>query len=138
MTHFTPASAALGGTMIGLSASWLLLSLGRIAGISGIVGGLTPSEWRWRLAFLAGLIGTPLVMHFGGFPVRWHAPDAGMSFLIPSGLLVGFGTRLGAGCTSGHGVCGIARMSVRSIGATATFMVTAAMVVYAVRHVWEP
>ncbi len=134
MTHFTPVSAALGGALIGLSASWLWLSLGRVAGISGIIGGLVPAEWRWRLAFLVGLIGAPAVLHLAGAPVPWRTPEAGLPALIVGGLLVGFGTRLGSGCTSGHGVCGIARLSPRSIAATATFMFTAAVIVFALRH----
>jgi len=137
MTHFTPISAAIGGAMIGLSASWLWLTLGRTAGISGILGGLVRDDWGWRLAFLAGLIGAPMVLSLAGAPVQWRSPEAGMPMLILGGLLVGFGTRLGSGCTSGHGVCGIGSLSPRSIAATAAFMLTAALVVFTLRHLWR-
>jgi len=134
MTHFTPISAAIGGILIGLSAAWLWLTLGRVAGISGILGGITRAEAGWRLAFLAGLIGTPLLFALVGGTVAWRAPAASWPILIAAGLLVGFGTRLGSGCTSGHGVCGMARLSPRSIAATLTFMLTAALVVLMIRH----
>ena len=135
MTQFTPVSAALGGLLIGLSASWLWLALGRIAGISGIVGGIAGSDAGWRVAFLAGLVGAPVLFGVLGGSVPWREPDAEWPTLIAGGLLVGFGTRLGSGCTSGHGVCGLARLSPRSMAATVTFMATAALAVYAARHI---
>ena len=136
MTHFTPIASAIGGVLIGMSAAWLWLSLGRIAGISGILGGLLP-HWSgdawWRLAFLIGLIGGPLLV-----AAVFQAPDivikAGPSRLVIAGLLVGLGTRLGSGCTSGHGVCGIARLSPRSLAATGTFMAVAGVTVFVMRH----
>ena len=137
MTQFTPVSAAIGGALIGLSASWLWIALGRVAGISGILGGITRADAGWRLAFLCGLIGAPMIFALAGGPVPWHAPDAGWPILIAGGLLVGFGTQLGSGCTSGHGVCGMARLSPRSIAATITFMLTGAVTVFALRHGWS-
>lgn len=132
-------TSLLGGVLIGVSASLLLLFNGRIAGISGIAGGLLgplrPGETAWRLAFVLGLV-------VGGALLTWGLPSmvggGGPSspwVLIAGGLLVGFGTRLGSGCTSGHGVCGLARGSARSLVATATFMSTAALTVFVVRHV---
>ncbi|WP_431270252.1 YeeE/YedE family protein [Dankookia sp. P2] len=122
--------------LIGAAAALLWLSLGRIAGISGILGGLAAApggDHAWRLAFLAGLVGAPLA-----WAVLLGPPDlriaAGPVTLAAAGLLVGFGTRLGSGCTSGHGVCGLARLSPRSFAATAAFMATAAAMVFAVRH----
>jgi uncharacterized membrane protein YedE/YeeE len=138
MDNFTPMPALIGGFMIGASASLLLLLNGRIAGISGILGGLLsrpPGESGWRIAFLAGLFIAPLVyVSFGGVlpHVTLNAPDG---ILVAAGLLVGFGARLGAGCTSGHGVCGIGRGSPRSLAATATFMATAILTVFLARHV---
>jgi len=137
MDNFTPVSALLGGLMIGASAALFLVLNGRIAGISGILGGLlhpTRSEVGWRLAFLAGLFVAPLVyVAFGGVlpPVEL---DASLPLLIMAGLIVGFGTRLGAGCTSGHGVCGIGRGSPRSLVATGVFMATAVATVFVTRH----
>ncbi|MDY7229076.1 YeeE/YedE family protein [Hyalangium rubrum] len=132
-------TALIGGALIGLSASLLLLFNGRIAGISGIAGGLlsTPnrSEWAWRLAFLCGLLGGGLLLrafwpHVLGAPIV-----SGAAWVVASGLLVGFGTRLANGCTSGHGVCGISRGAPRSLVATLTFMATGAITVFLVRHV---
>ncbi|MCP3142841.1 YeeE/YedE family protein [Pyxidicoccus xibeiensis] len=127
----------LGGVLIGLSASLLLLFNGRIAGISGIVGGLfTPSrqEVGWRVAFLAGLLlGGALLAVF--MPGALGAPvAAGVGVPLLSGLLIGLGARLGSGCTSGHGICGIARGATRSIVATATFIATGVLTVFVVRH----
>ncbi len=131
MTEFTPVSATLGGIMIGCAAAGLLLLQGRIAGISGILGtALSAEDDRpWRLAFLVGLplgaLGASAAM--GGATVQ----IAGSPFvLVAAGLLVGVGTQVGSGCTSGHGVCGLARFSGRSLVATATFMVVAALVVF--------
>ena len=137
MTNFTPVSAAIGGALIGLAAVLLTLFTGRIAGISGIFGGcfsLGAGDKGWRIAFIAGLILAPLAGGLVGFPLA--APEMPASYLVivAAGLLVGFGTRLGGGCTSGHGVCGIARLSPRSIVATAIFMAVAVVVVALTRH----
>jgi len=137
MESFTPVSGLIGGVMIGAAAALLLVLNGRIAGISGIVGealALPRGETAWRLAFIAGLIAGPvLVQAIRGeaLPVRL---DATLPVLIAGGLLVGIGTRLGAGCTSGHGVCGLGRLSRRSIVATVTFLVVAGVTVYVARH----
>ena len=135
--HFTPLSALSGGMLIGLSASLLLLFIGRIAGISGIVGGLLqrykPGDLAWRVAFVAGLILAPVLYRFFS-ELPESRIDSGWPTLILAGLLVGFGSRLGSGCTSGHGVCGISRRSPRSIIATVTFMGTGFITVYVIRH----
>ena len=135
-THFTPGSALAGGILIGLAAAWLILVEGRILGAAGILGGLVPprtGDRAWPVAVLAGLIAAPLVAQ----PLL-HAPppviEADTAALMVGGLLVGFGTRLAAGCTSGHGVCGVARLSPRSIAATTTFMVAGFLTDFAVRH----
>lgn len=136
MTNFTPLSALIGGALIGLSAVLLMLATGRIAGISGIVGGLLGAgriDVAWRLAFILGLIaGAGIVGMAGIAPVI--EIEASWPVVIAGGLLVGFGTRLGGGCTSGHGVCGIARLSRRSLLATVLFMAAGASVVFVVRH----
>jgi uncharacterized membrane protein YedE/YeeE len=122
--------------LLGLSACLLLLSVGRIAGISGIVGGLlgpAPADRSWRLAFVLGLIAGCLVVRLAGTEVQ-PIVGAGFPELVIAGLLVGFGTRLGNGCTSGHGVCGLARLSPRSLAATATFMAAGALTVFVMRH----
>jgi uncharacterized protein len=137
MTHFTPFGALAGGALIGLAAVLLLWFNGRIAGVSGIAAGLWlggPGERLWRVLFLVGLVagcggwvlltGEPAPRRTG-FPV-WA--------LLLAGLLVGYGTSLAGGCTSGHGVCGLARLSVRSLAATATFLVVAMATTFAVRH----
>ena len=136
MTEFTPGTALFGGALIGLAAALLLLASGRIAGISGILGGALagPGEDRgWRLAFLIGLpLGAAVVsLVRGGLAI---SVSASPGVLIAAGLLVGFGTQLGSGCTSGHGVCGIARASRRSLAATGVFMATGALTVFVVRH----
>lgn len=126
---FTPVSAALGGLMIGIAVAVLLLFNGRIAGISGIFANMFTKQSGWRVAFIAGLAGAPLIyMLFAGQPDVVIA--AGYPLLIAAGLLVGFGTRLGNGCTSGHGICGMARLSKRSFAAVAVFMVTAFLTVW--------
>jgi uncharacterized protein len=137
MANFTPVSAAIGGALIGLSVALLMLLLGRIAGISGILGESLAggSEKSWRLAFLAGLIAAPLVATVAGYGVASPQMPTSWGVVVVAGLLVGFGTRLGAGCTSGHGICGIARLSPRSLTATAIFMVAAIVVVFVTRHV---
>ncbi|MBJ7312212.1 YeeE/YedE family protein [Rugamonas sp. CCM 8940] len=133
---FTPWPALLGGAMIGLAAALLILLNGRIAGISGILGGLLRplrGDIGWRAAFIAGLVGAPVV--YGLFaalpPVSIAAGDGA---LLLAGLLVGVGTRYGAGCTSGHGVCGLSRLSWRSLAATATFMAAGFATVFVGRH----
>lgn len=138
MTEFTPWSALLGGTLIGLASAALLLLSGRIAGVSGITAGLLPLErgaTGWRLAFLAGLvIGVGVYGALGGGLDEIHVA-AGWPVIIIGGLLVGFGTQLGSGCTSGHGVCGLSRLSPRSIVATLLFMGGAGVTVFLLRHV---
>lgn len=137
MAEITVLSALAGGSIIGLASAMLLFKHNRVAGISGIAAGILPpwnAESGWRLWFLLGLVvSAPLYRLAGGLiPVRLDAP---IMVLAAAGLLVGYGTRLGGGCTSGHGVCGIARLSVRSIIATLVFMLTAGLSVYLVRHV---
>jgi uncharacterized membrane protein YedE/YeeE len=135
MTTFTPVSAAIGGALIGLAAVLLMLLTGRLAGISGILGGLLSgsSDRPWRVAFLLGLISAPMVGVLFEYSITVPTMPASWAIVIAAGLLVGFGTRLASGCTSGHGVCGIARLSARSIVATAIFM-TAAVIVVALTH----
>lgn len=131
----------LGGVIIGLAATGLLYLLGRIAGISGIlwsavtVGADAASGRAWRWCFLAGLVLGPLAYHGLADVAYPEGPALGLPFAIAGGLLVGFGTRLGSGCTSGHGVCGIARLSTRSIVATLVFMSTGIATVYLLRQV---
>ena len=131
--------AAIGGVLIGLSAVLLMAALGRIAGISGIASGLlagaTADDRGWRLAFLAGLIAAPLLLWLVRGDSGIGAPQVSLPWMAAAGLLVGFGTRLGGGCTSGHGVCGMARLSLRSIVATVVFIVFGVATVYVVRHV---
>jgi len=133
---FSPWAAITGGIIVGISAAIFLLFNGRIAGISGILGGLfrpMPGDIFWRVAFLLGMLLSPWI---------WQAItqmpnieiNAGYDTLILAGLLVGFGTRLGSGCTSGHGVCGLSRFSMRSLVATLTFMGAGFVMVYVVRH----
>jgi uncharacterized membrane protein YedE/YeeE len=133
---FTPGTALAGGLLIGLAAALLVLCNGRIAGISGILGGLLrPSTggMGWRLAFLAGLVGAPVVYALAAALPRPQI-DADWGTLVVAGLLVGLGTRYGAGCTSGHGVCGLSRLSPRSLVATLAFMGAGFATVYVVRH----
>ncbi len=136
MENFTPVSGLLGGALIGLSSVWLMLTLGRIAGISGIAdGALTaPSDRAWRWAFVAGLVLGALALSQGY--TTWRPPviDAGLPLVVFGGVLVGVGTKLGSGCTSGHGVCGMARLSMRSLVATCTFLASAILTVYVVKH----
>jgi len=137
MHNFTPLSALFGGILIGLSASAMLLLDGKIAGISGILGGVlkpVKGDTLWRICFLAGLFAGGLLLRIllpGAFAFGLIRP---FPILIIAGLLVGFGTRLGSGCTSGHGVCGVSRLSPRSLVATGTFIVTGAFAVYLVNH----
>jgi len=135
-TDFTPWSALGGGVLIGLAVALFVLFNGRIAGISGIVGGLlrpAPGERGWRIAFLLGLVAAPLVYALAAPLPAMHI-NAGTGTLIAAGLLVGIGTRYGAGCTSGHGVCGLARGSARSLAATLAFMGAGFATVFIVRH----
>lgn len=135
LTSYGPSLA--GGALIGLSAALLLLLLGRIAGISGIAGNLLrrpDANWGWRAAFVVGLLGGPLLFRllFGHPPAM--EIDSSTPLLVLAGLLVGFGTRLGGGCTSGHGVCGLARLSPRSMAAVGVFMLTAIVTVFVRNH----
>ncbi|AEI61979.1 YeeE/YedE family protein [Corallococcus macrosporus] len=131
----------LGGALIGLSASLLLLANGRVAGISGVVGSLLApvrGDIAWRVLFFAGLLAGGLLLSWlrpSAFPVPSSPSAGGVWLLVGAGLLVGVGSRLGNGCTSGHGVCGISRGSARSIAATLTFMATGVLTVFVVRHV---
>lgn len=135
--QFTPWTALAGGLLIGLAVAMLLLLNGRIAGISGIVGGLfkpAQSDIAWRLAFIAGLLLAP-IFYGAIFALPAVDIDASTGQLILAGLLVGMGTRYASGCTSGHGICGIARLSSRSIVATMSFMLSGMLVVYVMRHI---
>lgn len=136
IVNFTPFSAAIGGALIGLASALLMLLIGRIAGVSGIFGEamLGGADKDWRIAFLAGLIVAPVLAMLAGAPVPTPQMPASWIVIVVGGLLVGVGTRMGGGCTSGHGVCGIARISPRSITATLIFMVTAMVVVFVTRH----
>lgn len=139
MQNFTPYTAILGGLLIGLSATILMSFNGRIAGISGIFYGAFEGKqhdtaWRWW--FLAGLLGAATAFFWLAPPVFIPISQLSLKHVAVAGLLVGFGTRLGSGCTSGHGVCGIARFSMRSIIATATFMFTGFSTTYVVRHLF--
>jgi uncharacterized membrane protein YedE/YeeE len=138
MTHFTPGAALLGGLLLGVASSLLFFANGRILGISGIVGRIpltTGSDRSWRLVFLAGLLtGGLAILGFDRSALAF-ASEQTVPIAILAGVLVGFGTRLGNGCTSGHGLCGIARLSKRSLVATLVFMATGAVTVFVVRHV---
>ncbi|HEY4665537.1 MAG TPA: YeeE/YedE thiosulfate transporter family protein [Comamonas sp.] len=138
---FTPWSSLAGGVLIGAAAALMVVLLGRIAGISGILGNLLQGttwtsvrQWSWRLAFVIGMLAAPLLW-------QWFAPLPAMEMpsnpvvIVIAGLLVGFGTRLGSGCTSGHGVCGLSRLSLRSLAATLMFMGTGVLTVFVMRHV---
>ncbi|WP_321782650.1 YeeE/YedE family protein [Burkholderia pyrrocinia] len=135
--HFTPWLSLAGGVLIGLAAAWLVAFNGRIAGISGIVGGLLTAgsgERDWRVAFVAGMIAAPLAMRAAGAGLMPQV-DASWPELMAAGLLVGIGTRYAGGCTSGHGVCGMSRGALRSVVATATFMVAGFATVFVRQHV---
>lgn len=139
MTEFTPISSLLGGALIGLAAVLLMAFHGRIAGITGILSGVLPPavapDWAWRLAFLIGMVAAPtLYWLITNSPVSIQI-EAPRWLLLASGALVGIGVTYGSGCTSGHGVCGMARLSPRSVAATLTFMATTAATVFIVRHV---
>ena len=133
-SHFTPWSSLAGGMLIGVAAALLVLLNGRVAGVSGIVGGLLvprAGDIGWRLAFVGGLLVAPAVMAFYAVSPRI---DAGFGTLARAGLLVGAGTSYGSGCTSGHGVCGLSRLSPRSLVATAAFMAAGIATVLVTRH----
>jgi uncharacterized membrane protein YedE/YeeE len=138
MENFTPLSAAIGGALIGLAAALLMLTTGRIAGISGIFGGLligwNVPDREWRIAFIVGLILAPLSGTLLGYALVEPQMPTSWTMIVVAGLLVGFGTRLGGGCTSGHGICGVARLSPRSLVATVIFMAVAIVVVAVTRH----
>lgn len=136
--QFTPWASLAGGALIGLAAALFILFNGRIAGISGILGGLLrprQGDVWWRLAFIGGLAAAPLAWALAA-PLPAARIDAGTATLIGSGLLVGVGTRYGAGCTSGHGVCGVSRLSPRSLTATAVFMAAGFVTVFVARHLF--
>ena len=137
ITPFTPVASTIGGVLIGLSAVLVMALFGRIAGVSGITTGAVPArrdDWGWRLAFLLGLVAAPLVvLAVTGEPVR-QTVSGDLVAMGVAGLLVGFGTILGSGCTSGHGVCGLARLSARSLAAVLTFVATAVVTVFVLRH----
>lgn len=138
---FTPWSSLAGGMLIGLAAALMVVLLGRIAGISGILGGLLQKatwgsvrQWGWRAAFVAGMLLAPLLWQMFA-PLPAMQMPSNPVLIISAGLLVGFGTRLGSGCTSGHGVCGLSRLSIRSLVATLMFMATGVATVFIMRHV---
>lgn len=136
--HFTPWSSLAGGMLIGLAAALLILFNGRVAGISGILGGLlrpSAGDSAWRLLFLLGLVLAPFLWRLAA-PLPPPHIAAGPGMLLAAGLLVGIGTRYGSGCTSGHGVCGMARLSPRSIAATCTFVAAGFVTVWLLRHVF--
>jgi len=135
--HFTPLASFGGGILIGLAAALFLLVNGRIAGISGILGGLLKParhDVLWRVLFILGLAGSPFIYSLLGEPAQ-PVIEAGTGTLILAGLLVGIGTRYGSGCTSGHGICGISRLSPRSFVATASFILAGMVTVYLVKHI---
>lgn len=139
--HFTPWASLAGGILLGLASALFILVNGRILGISGILGGLLlpkGADAGWRVAFLLGMLAAPVTL-------AWIAPadlitaptiDAGYEAVVIAGLLVGYGTRLGSGCTSGHGVCGLSRLSPRSLVATGSFMAAGFAIVYVIRHLF--
>ena len=137
MTDFTPLQSLIGGALIGLSAVLLMGLHGRIAGMTGILSGIVPPlapDWQWRAAFLAGAIVAPLLFLLAGGEIAISVPVS-IAALAVGGVLVGIGVHFGNGCPSGHGICGIARLSPRSLVAVPTFMATASITVYVIRHV---
>ena len=139
MTEFTPFASLFGGVLIGLSALMLMAFNGRIAGISGIAGNSLPpwagrSDVAWRVAFIVGLVAAPLLYRAAHGPIE-QTVSGNLPLMVVAGLLVGFGSVFGSGCTSGHGVCGLSRLSTRSIVATGTFMTVAAATVFFTRHI---
>ena len=137
MTDFTPIQSLIGGMMIGLSAVLLMALHGRVAGMTGILTGIIPPaapDWPWRAAFLAGAIVAPVIYLAAGGAIPFEVPVSTAALVI-GGLLVGIGVHFGNGCPSGHGICGLARLSPRSLAAVLTFMLTAFVTVFVVRHV---
>lgn len=138
-TSFTPGPALVGGILLGIAASLYVLFNGRILGISGIVGGLLQtkkSDWLWRLSFILGLLTAPLWANYV-FQISVHTViEANYITLLIAGVLVGFGARYGSGCTSGHGICGLSRLSPRSLIATISFMTCGFLIVYVMRHLF--
>ncbi|MBC7435930.1 MAG: YeeE/YedE family protein [Bdellovibrionales bacterium] len=135
--HFTPWASLAGGILLGLASAIFILVNGRILGISGIVGGLfspKSGDVSWRLTFLLGLLAAPIIYALAAGPIAPRI-DAGWVTVVIAGLLVGVGTRLGSGCTSGHGVCGLSRLSPRSLAATLAFMGAGFVTVFVMRHV---
>ncbi|WP_420406848.1 YeeE/YedE family protein [Hoeflea sp.] len=136
-TEFTPWMSLAGGVLIGLAATMLMALNGRIAGMTGILTGIIPplsNDWAWRIAFLAGAVIAPVMFLSAGGVISYAVPVS-LPLLALGGLLVGMGVYFGAGCTSGHGVCGMARLSPRSIAATVTFMIATGITVFVIRHV---
>jgi uncharacterized membrane protein YedE/YeeE len=139
-THFSPWASLSGGVLLGVASALFILLNGRILGISGIVGGLLPAktgDTSWRITFLLGLFVSPLVMKALAPAEFLHAPriDANMVMVVVAGLMVGCGTRYGSGCTSGHGVCGLSRLSPRSMAATGLFMAAGFAIVFVIKHI---
>ena len=137
MANFTPAASLAGGLIIGIASVWLLAANGRIAGISGILHGLfaqPPGDRAWRAVFVAGLVSAGFAWHFLAGPAAVRE-SFGLGWAAAAGLLVGFGTRVGGGCTSGHGICGLGRFSLRSLVAVAIFMATGIVAAVVTRHV---
>jgi uncharacterized protein len=137
--HFTPWASLIGGALIGLASAVFILVCGRVLGISGILGGLLPprrGDAAWRVSFVLGMLAAPAALAFLAPAVWVGTPriEASQLALVGAGLLVGFGTRLGSGCTSGHGVCGLSRLSLRSLAATLSFMGAGFVVVAVLRH----
>ena len=139
-TTFTPLASAGGGVLIGISAVLLMLFLGRIAGATGILAGVifpkNTDDWSWRAAMVAGMIAAPTIMLALTSQMPVLTVPVSTTSLVVGGLIVGLGVTLGSGCTSGHGVCGLARLSPRSVAAVLTFMATTALTVYVTRHVF--
>jgi uncharacterized protein len=136
VTQFTPYLSLTGGVLIGLAATLLMWMQGKIAGMTGILGGVLPplaADWQWRAMFLVGAIIAPLLYLLTGNTIEFGAPVSRTALII-GGIIVGVGVTYGGGCTSGHGVCGIARLSPRSIIATITFMIVTFITVYVIRH----
>lgn len=137
MTEFTPISSLIGGMLIGLAAVWMMAANGRIAGVSGILGRLLPPDRDGnapeRLAFVAGLVAAPVLFTAAGGTIV-QTLSTNLPLLVLAGLLVGFGSTLGSGCTSGHGICGLSRLSKRAFAAVMVFMATGMLTVFVVRH----
>jgi uncharacterized membrane protein YedE/YeeE len=138
-THFTPWASLAGGVLLGIASAAFILANGRILGISGILGGLLrpkTGDTGWRIAFLLGMLAAPVTLQWLAPASFLSAPriEASVAAVVVAGLLVGYGTRLGSGCTSGHGVCGLSRLSPRSLVATGTFMAAGFAIVYVIRH----